>query len=125
MQFRDLNEIEIFVCSTYKFVYCLKFATLFCKPRHTQSIMENPPAARATRSRRPTEKAIQMMEQPKQKRRTKNEKARDDEAEELRKKGEAEATQESLNGIACLEDEMALVDAGAMTAHPRHRNGVL
>lgn len=87
--------------------------------------MENPPAARATRSRRPTEKAIQMMEQPKQKRRTKNEKARDDEAEELRKKGEAEATQESLNGIACLEDEMALVDAGAMTAHPRHRNGVL
>lgn len=65
------------------------------------------------------------MEQPKQKRRTKDEKARDDKAEELRRKAEVKATQESLNGIAHLEDEMALVDANAITAHPRHRNGAL
>lgn len=89
--------------------------------------MESPPAARTTRSRRPTEKVIQMqmMEQPKQKRRTREEKARDDEAEKLRRKGQAKATQESLDGIAHLEDEMAAMDAGAIAAHPRHRNGAL
>lgn len=87
--------------------------------------MDSPPAVRATRSRRPTAKAASALEEQvsKPRRRTKAEKARDDKAEETRKKRENEMKQGSIEQVAQLEENMELVDAGAMSAHPRHRDG--
>lgn len=86
--------------------------------------MESPPATRAKRTRKMTQKAAEMETQAKETRRTREEAARAKEAEDQRKQEEADAQQQSLTEVAAMEDRMAVDDMSAAKAYPRHRQGM-